>query len=39
MPSALQGVGLVEVEAFPVHEATVSLTLDALCRGAEALYP
>jgi hypothetical protein len=31
--------GLVEVEGFPVHTATVTLTLDQPCAAPDALFP
>ena len=31
--------GLVEVTAFPAHALEITLPLDAVCRGAEAMYP
>jgi len=31
--------GVTEVEGFPAHQLDAFVTLDALCRGAEGLYP
>ena len=31
--------GLVEVTEFPAHALEITLPLDAMCRGAEALFP